>query len=115
MNSNEEKRNILKKIKDIDIKIDNEKTNIKQNSYIIDELNKINDSYNRCLDILSQSATGKMINQKYNDLYSENRINHIEKINNLEQQLSQSKKNIDSYIEEKDILKENYKEDKDNN
>ena len=115
MNSNEEKRNILKKIKDIDIKIDNEKTNIKQNSYIIDELNKINDSYNRCLDILSQSATGKTINQKYNDLYSENRINHIEKINNLEQQLYQSKKNIDSYIEEKDILKENYKEDKDNN
>ena len=100
---------------ELDLKIENEKRNIKQNNSIKDELNKINNSYNRCLDILSQSATGKTINQKYNDLYTENRENYIKKINNIENQLSQSHKNIESYIEEKDILKEQYKEEKDKN
>lgn len=115
MDNKEKKSSILKKMDELDLKIENEKRNIKQNNSIKDELNKINNSYNRCLDILSQSATGKTINQKYNDLYTENRENYIKKINNIENQLSQSHKNIESYIEEKDILKEQYKEEKDKN
>ena len=115
MDNKEKKSSILKKMDELDLKIENEKINIKQNNSIKDELNKINNSYNRCLDILSQSATGKTINQKYNDLYTENRENYIKKINNIENQLSQSHKNIESYIEEKDILKEQYKEEKDKN
>ena len=115
MDNKEKKSSILKKMDELDLKIENEKRNIKQNNSTKDELNKINNSYNRCLDILSQSATGKTINQKYNDLYTENRENYIKKINNIENQLSQSHKNIESYIEEKDILKEQYKEEKDKN
>lgn len=115
MDNKEKKSSILKKMDELDLKIENEKRNIKQNNSIKDELNKINNSYNRCLDILSQSATGKTINRKYNDLYTENRENYIKKINNIENQLSQSHKNIESYIEEKDILKEQYKEEKDKN
>ena len=115
MDNKEKKSSILKKMDELDLKIENEKRNIKQNNSIKDELNKINNSYNRCLDILSQSATGKTINQKYNDMYTENRENYIKKINNIENQLSQSHKNIESYIEEKDILKEQYKEEKDKN
>ena len=115
MDNKEKKSSILKKMDELDLKIENEKRNIKQNNSIKDELNKINNSYNRCLDILSQSATGKTINQKYNDLYTENRENYIKKINNIENQLSQYHKNIESYIEEKDILKEQYKEEKDKN
>lgn len=115
MDNKEKKSSILTKMDELDLKIENEKRNIKQNNSIKDELNKINNSYNRCLDILSQSATGKTINQKYNDLYTENRENYIKKINNIENQLSQSHKNIESYIEEKDILKEQYKEEKDKN
>lgn len=115
MDNKEKKSSILKKMDELDLKIENEKRNIKQNNSTKDELNKINNSYNRCLDILSQSATGKTINQKYNDLYTENRENYIKKINNIENQLSQSHKNIESYIEEKDILKEQYKEETDKN
>ena len=111
MDNNEKKSNFQKKIDDLDLKIENEKMNIKQNNTIKDELNKINNSYNRCLEILSQSATGKTINQKYNDLYTENRTDYIKKINNIDNQLSQSRKNIESYIEEKDILKEQIKEE----
>lgn len=113
MNNNEKKSSFLKKIDNLNLKIENEKLNIKQNNTIKDELNKINNSYNRCLDILSQSATGKTINQKYNDLYTENRTNYIKRINNIDNQLSQSQKNIDTYIEEKDELKEQYKEESD--
>lgn len=87
--------------------------NIKQNNTIKDELNKINNSYNRCLEILSQSAKGKIINQKYNDLYTENRNSYIKDINNIDNQLSTSQKNIEEYIKEKDILKEQEKEEND--
>ena len=79
MSNNEKKNDLLKKINEINSKIENERINIKHNNSIKDELNKINDSYNRCLDILSQSASGKNINQKYNNLYTENRNNYIKR------------------------------------
>lgn len=113
MNNNEKENSFLKKINALDLKIENEKINIKHNNVIKDELNKINNSYNRCLDILSQSATGETINQKYNDLYTENRTNYIKRINSIDNQLSESRKNIETYTEEKDILKEQYKEEND--
>lgn len=113
MSNNENKKDLLKKINDIDSKIENEKINIKHNNLIKEELNKINESYNRCLGILSQSAKGKIINQKYNDLYTENRNSYIKDINNIDNQLSTSQKNIEEYIKEKDILKEQEKEEND--
>ena len=113
MSNNEKKNDLLKKINEINSKIENERINIKHNNSIKDELNKINDSYKRCLDILSQSASGKNINQKYNNLYTENRNNYIKKLNNIDNQVSQSQKNIESYVEEKDILTKQYKEEKD--
>ena len=113
MSNNENKKDLLKKINDIDSKIENEKINIKHNNLIKEELNKINESYNRCLEILSQSAKGKIINQKYNDLYTENRNSYIKDINNIDNQLSTSQKNIEEYIKEKDILKEQEKEEND--
>lgn len=113
MSNNENKKDLLKKINDIDSKIENEKINIKHNNFIKEELNKINESYNRCLEILSQSAKGKIINQKYNDLYTENRNSYIKDINNIDNQLSTSQKNIEEYIKEKDILKEQEKEEND--
>ena len=115
MSNNENKKDLLKKINDIDSKIENEKINIKHNNLIKEELNKINESYNRCLEILSQSAKGKIINQKYNDLYTENRNSYIKDINNIDNQLSTSQKNIEEYIKEKDILKEQEKEENDKN
>ena len=111
MSNNEKKNDLLKKINEINSKIENERINIKHNNSIKDELNKINDSYNRCLDILSQSASGKNINQKYNNLYTENRNNYIKQLNNIDNQVSQSQKNIESYVEEKDILTKQYKEE----
>ena len=113
MSNNENKKDLLKKINDIDSKIENEKINIKHNNLIKEELNKINESYNRCLEILSQSAKGKIINQKYNDLYTENRNSYIKDINNIDNQLSTSQKNIEEYIKEKDILKEQEQEEND--
>ena len=113
MSNNENKKDLLKKINDIDSKIENEKINIKHNNLIKEELNKINESNNRCLEILSQSAKGKIINQKYNDLYTENRNSYIKDINNIDNQLSTSQKNIEEYIKEKDILKEQEKEEND--
>ena len=115
MSNNENKKDLLKKINDIDSKIENEKINIKHNNLIKEELNKINESYNRCLEILSQSAKGKIINKKYNDLYTENRNSYIKDINNIDNQLSTSQKNIEEYIKEKDILKEQEKEENDKN
>lgn len=113
MNNNEKKKDYIKKINEINSKIENERINIKHNNSIKEELNKINDSYNRCLDILSQSASGKKINQKYSNLYTENRNNYIKKVNSIDNQVSQSEKNIESYVEEKDILTKEYKEEKD--
>lgn len=113
MNNNEKKKDYIKKINEINSKIENERINIKHNNSIKEELNKINDSYNRCLDILSQSASGKKINQKYSNLYTENRNNYIKKVNSIDNQVSQSEKNIESYVEEKDILTKEHKEEKD--
>lgn len=113
MNKNEKENTFIKKINEINSKIENENINIKHNNSIKEELNKINDSYNRCLDILSQSATGEKINQKYSNLYIANRNNYIKKINNIDNQLSQSYKKIENYTEEKDILKKQYKEETD--
>lgn len=113
MNNNEKKKDYIKKINEINSKIEKERINIKHNNSIKEELNKINDSYNRCLDILSQSASGKKINQKYSNLYTENRNNYIKKVNSIDNQVSQSEKNIESYVEEKDILTKEYKEEKD--
>lgn len=115
MSNNEKKNEFLRKINEIDSKIENERININHNNLIKEELNKINDSYNRCLDILSQSASGKKVNQKYSNLYTENRNNHIKQINSIDNQLSQSQKNIETYNEEKDILNKQYSEEKDEN
>ena len=41
MSNNENKKDLLKKINDIDSKIENEKINIKHNNLIKEELNKI--------------------------------------------------------------------------
>ena len=53
-----EKINFLKKIQELDFKIDIGKEKVKHNNQIKEELENINASYNRCLDILSRSATG---------------------------------------------------------
>ena len=71
--SEKKQNNFLKKLKELDLKIDIEKEKVKQNNIIKEEFENINASYNRCLDILSRSATGKNINQKYNNLYAKNR------------------------------------------
>ena len=114
MHNNDKKQkdnNFLKKIKELDLKIDAAKATIKHNNMMKDELDNINASYNRCLEILSRSATGKTINQKYNDLYTENRINHIKALDHLDTQSSETQKNIDIYLDERDILKDKYKEE----
>ena len=59
------------------------------------------------------SISKRKINQKYNDLYTENRNSYINDINNIANQLSTSQKNIEEYIKEKDILKEQEKEEND--
>ena len=43
----------------------------------------------------------------------ENRNSYIKDINNIDNQLSTSQKNIEEYIKEKDILKEQEKEEND--
>lgn len=114
MHNNDKKQNsnnFLKKIKELDLKIDAAKATVKHNNMIKDELDNINASYNRCLEILSRSATGKTINQKYNDLYTENRINHIKALDHLDSQSSEAQKNIDTYLDERDVLRDKYKEE----
>ena len=107
----QKKSNFLKKNKELDLKIDSEKEKIKHNNKLRNELDNINASYNRCLDILSKSASGKNINKKYNNLYTENRINYIKNVEQLDSQISQSQNNIDAYLNEKDNLKKEDKED----
>ena len=67
--TDKKQNNFLKKLKELDLKIDIEKEKVKHNNLIKEEFENINASYNRCLDILSRSATGKNINPKYNELY----------------------------------------------
>ena len=102
--SEKKQNNFLKKIKEIDLKIE-----------IKEELNKINESYNRCLDILSRSATGKNINQKYNNLYAKNRNEFNKNIDYLDSQTSQLQNNINVYLEEKEVLRNKSNEEKESN
>ena len=107
-----EKINFLKKIQELDFKIDIEKEKVKHNNQIKEELENINASYNRCLDILSRSATGKAANSKYKELYTRNRIDYNKNIDYLENQNSQFQKNINTYLDERETIKKNSKEEK---
>ena len=69
--TDKKQNNFLKKLKELDLKIDIEKEKVKHNNLIKEEFENINASYNRCLDILSRSATGKNINSKYNEYTGE--------------------------------------------
>ncbi len=107
--------NFLKKLKELDLKIDIEKEKVKHNNLIKEEFENINASYNRCLDILSRSATGKNINQKYNNLYAKNRNEFNKNIDYLDSQTSQLQKNINIYLEEKEVLRTKSNEEKESN
>lgn len=116
MQETEKKQNnFLKKLKEIDLKIDIEKEKVKHNNLIKEEFENINASYNRCLDILSRSATGKNINQKYNNLYAKNRNEFNKNIDYLDSQTSQLQKNINIYLEEKEVLRNKSNEEKESN
>ena len=116
MQETEKKQNnFLKKLKEIDLKIDIEKEKVKHNNLIKEEFENINASYNRCLDILSRSATGKNINQKYNNLYAKNRNEFNKNIDYLDSQTSQLQKNINVYLEEKEVLRNKSNEEKESN
>lgn len=113
--SEKKQNNFLKKLKELDLKIDIEKEKVKHNNLIKEEFENINASYNRCLDILSRSATGKNINQKYNNLYAKNRNEFNKNIDYLDSQTSQLQKNINVYLEEKEVLRNKSKEEKESN
>lgn len=113
--SEKKQNNFLKKLKELDLKIDIEKEKVKHNNLIKEEFENINASYNRCLDILSRSATGKNINQKYNNLYAKNRNEFNKNIDYLDSQTSQLQKNINVYLEEKEILRNKSNEEKESN
>lgn len=51
--TDKKQNNFLKKLKELDLKIDIEKEKVKHNNLIKEEFENINASYNRCLDILS--------------------------------------------------------------
>lgn len=113
--SEKKQNNFLKKLKELDLKIDIEKEKVKHNNLIKEEFENINASYNRCLDILSRSATGKNINQKYNNLYAKNRNEFNKNIDYLDSQTSQLQKNINIYLEEKEVLRNKSNEEKESN
>lgn len=113
--SEKKQNNFLKKLKELDLKIDIEKEKVKHNNLIKEEFENINASYNRCLDILSRSATGKNINQKYNNLYAKNRNEFNKNIDYLDSQTSQLQKNINVYLEEKEVLRNKSNEEKESN
>lgn len=110
-NTEKKQNNFLKKIKDLDFKLDLEKETIKHNDLIKEELDNINRSYNRCLDILSRTAKGELTDQKYNELYAENRANHLKNIDYIDSQSEQSKKNIRTYQDEKSLLEDKLKKE----
>ena len=113
--SEKKQNNFLKKLKELDLKIDIEKEKVKHNNLIKEEFENIYASYNRCLDILSRSATGKNINQKYNNLYAKNRNEFNKNIDYLDSQTSQLQKNINVYLEEKEVLRNKSNEEKESN
>lgn len=105
----------FKQIKEIDMKIDVEKDRIKQSIVLQEELENINASYNRCLEILANSARGKQATQKYNDLYTQNRITHINSMDELDKLSSEAQKNIDSFFEQREDLSEKYYQEETSN
>lgn len=113
--TDKKQNNFLKKLKELDLKIDIEKEKVKHNNLIKEEFENINASYNRCLDILSRSATGKNINPKYNELYSKNRSEFYKTIDYLDSQNSQLQKNINAYLEEREVIRNKSKEEKESN
>lgn len=112
--SDEKKENkeneLLKQMKELDLKIDVEKDRIKQSIVLQEELENINASYNRCLEILANSARGKQATQKYNDLYTQNRIIHVNNMDELDRMSSEARKNIDSFSLQRDDISEKYSE-----
>ena len=112
MNKKEEKKDsFLRKLKEINFNIEKEEDVIKHNNIIKEELDNINESYNRCLEILNRSAKGSQVTQRYNDLYTQNRREYYSQIDELDSQSEKSNKEINKYLTERDSLKDAYRKE----
>ena len=93
--TDKKQNNFLKKLKELDLKIDIEKEKVKHNNLIKEEFENIN--------------------QKYNNLYAKNRNEFNKNIDYLDSQTSQLQKNINVYLEEKEVLRNKSNEEKESN
>ena len=97
---------------ELDSKIDAENDRLKHNNLIKEELDNFNASYNRCLQILARNARGKEANRNYNELYTINKREHIKSMDELDRQVQESKQKLDSYYSNRDLIEEEYEEQK---
>ena len=101
-------------LKELDLQIDTENDKLKHNNLIREELENINASYNRCLQILARNARGKDANRKYNELYTINKRQHVTSIDEIDKQVEESRQKIDSYYNNKEMIEEEYEEIREN-
>lgn len=109
---NKKTEHLKQQIEELDLKIDAENDKLKHNNLIKEELDNINASYNRCLQILARNAKGKAANRKYNELYTINKRQHIKTIDELDKQVQESKQKLDSYYSSRDTIEEEYEEER---
>lgn len=111
-NENKKTEHLKQQIQELDLKIDAENDKLKHNNLIKEEMDNINASYNRCLQILARSARGKAANRKYNELYTINKHQHINTIDELDKQVQESKQKLDLYYSSRDSIEEEYEEER---
>ena len=109
---NKKTDHLKQQIEELELKIDAENDRLKHNNLIKEEMDNINKSYNRCLQILARSARGKAANRKYNELYTMNKRQHINSMDELEKQVQESKQKLDLYYNSKDSIEEEYEEER---
>ena len=103
------KEKIFKTTKDIDKKIDAERKRVKQIDKLYDEITKLNRQINRCVEVLSTSMEGQIVNVTLDEIYDENRINYRKASELLEEEMDSTKKKISEYHNEKEEIVENIK------
>ncbi len=95
------------KINKIDDNLDSEKKKIKNLSDMQDSVNSINRNMDRCIELLSKSIKGPTTQNIFDDMHNTNRKFLINASQNIEDETTIARKNINELYKEKDrIIKE---------
>lgn len=89
------------KINELDNKLSAEKAKLRKIDAMQDSLYELNKNMNKCIELLSKSIVGPATNRFFNDMENNNRVFYAKSSAILEEESSDTMKNINNIYKEK--------------